>query len=239
MLNKNKIRNTTPFLPIMHHLQMFVAVFLVLWLNSSWKTPHLGSSGWKKAKEGEGITVFTRSVDASAIKEQKTVTYFNAPIENLSAIIGDIKNRKEWFKNCKSVEVVKKYGPGHFIYRMVIDMPFPLVNRELFQEMEIIHNTDNRNIVIRFETLPQYFPDQKGLVQIKKGYGSYTLTQQPDGLVKITLTSLNDPGKGVPAQFYNLFLAESPYRIMKHIKEESQKKNYSFSQNETRYFLKK
>ncbi len=175
---------------------------------------------WEKVIDKNGIVVFTRKIDSSLIKEQKTISTFHTSMDEMISLIKNIKNRKKWFKRLDSVEVLKEFNPNHYIFRMVINMPYPLTDKEIIQELQVIPDYLNEMVTIKFNCLPDYLPPDDDYLRIRQSYGHYELRENPDGTIHLFLISLSDPGKRVPAGLYNLFVAQAPYRLVLNFHKE-------------------
>lgn len=207
---------------ILKNLAGILTFFLILAPLTVFST---STGDWKKVIDKNGIVVYTREIDSSLIKEQKTISTFNISMDELVSLIKDIKNRKKWFKRLSNIEILKEFNPNHFIFRMIIDMPYPLTDKEVIQELQVIQDHLNKIATIKFSSMPDYLPPDDQYVRVRHSYGHYELRENPDGTIHLFLISLSDPGEGVPAGLYNLFVAKTPYKLILNFHEEVNKLN--------------
>jgi hypothetical protein len=202
-----------------------VGVFILLLFFSPLDVFSGTTGDWGKVIDKNGIVVYTRETGNSLIKEQKTLSTFQTSMDKLVSLIRDIKNRENWFKRLSSVEILKEYSPDHFIFRMILDMPYPLTDKEVIQELQIIPDSLHKKTRIKFNSRPEFLPPDDNYIRVLQSYGHYELKETAQGTVFLQLISFNDPGKGFPPALYNLFVAQAPYRLIRHFHEEINKMN--------------
>lgn len=217
-INGSKGTHTRPFI-------RSIPVVIILLTAFTSTAPDDGR--WKKARERDGITIHTRDVDSARVKEVRTTTRFNTSPSLLAFIIADVENRSRWFKQCESVKVIEELGPGHFIYRMMIDAPFPASDRDLVQEMKISQDPDSRIVTIILKARPDFLPQDEDYKRVPVGDGKWTISPNSGNYVDIIFTYLNDPGHGIPAGVVNLMITESPFQTMQHIKNDIESHTYT------------
>jgi hypothetical protein len=213
-------RNKQPRYFLIKISDCLAGVFILLLFFSPLKVFSDTTGGWEKVIDKNGIVVYTRKTGSSLIKEQKTISTFHTSMNELVSLIKNIKNREKWFRRLTSVEILKEFNPDHFIFRMIIDMPYPLIDKELIQELQVIKDHLNKMVTIKFSCRPDYLPPDDNYIRVRQSYGHYELRENPDGSIHLFLISLSDPGKGVPPGLYNLFVAQAPYRLILNFHEE-------------------
>jgi len=204
----------------------YLGISVLVLLLSAFSATIPEENEWTKAREKDGIVVHTRDVDSVRVKEVKTTARFHTSLSLFTTIVADIENRSRWFKNCDSVQILDTMARGHFIYHMFIDAPFLIADRDLVQEMKITQDPKTRTVTITLTARPEYLPPNKNFVRIPVGHGQWVISSASENWVDIEFTYLNDPGKGIPPAFFNMFIAESPFRTMQYIHEEIKKGTY-------------
>jgi len=185
------------------------------------------NKGWKKEREEQGITVYSRTNDQFSLKELKAVTIINnSSVQVISAIILDIENRQEWFGSCKSVEILETRDRGNFIYQIKINAPFPVEDRDAVQEIKTRQDLSTGEVIIYISSLQGYLPEEDSYLRMPLSRGKWILKPLNKELVEVEHTYLNDPGGSIPENLYNYAISLRIYRMVQKLIAETKRGNY-------------
>lgn len=174
---------------------------------------------WKKIKTEEGITVWTKDVKGSEVKQFKAKAKFDVKLSNIVAALRDVERMHLWYGRVKSVKVLDVLSDSEAIYLLEYMLPLPFKNR--------------------YSTLKgvMKFDPQKKLAKIETGYIDYShkmkekgplitrirslweLEGHDDGTVSVTHEGFLDPGGNVPIWAINKDVVESPLKSLKALKQ--------------------
>jgi len=174
---------------------------------------------WDFVKEKDGIKIYTRIEPNNSLKSFKGEAIFHAPAEKVCAMLGNAKNTDWWDKGISDIKELA-YEENKFVqYYLVYNMPWPLTNRDLVAETRIKTDpvTDDRSFTAK--PLADVVPEKSNLVRIRNYRQTWTVQPMDKGDVHVTLEGFIDPGGNIPAWFYNLVIAETPWRAIHSLRE--------------------
>jgi hypothetical protein len=193
---------------------------LVLFFLLSHFTFHLSAQSADCAlkKEKDGVKVYTCKSDTSKFRSLKAEFQIkNISIEELKVFLFTVPTYLKWQYNVLEASLVKKISDTEMIYRVVIDAPWPVDNREMIvQFTAAIHNQDHADFYIR--TVDNDIPKQDGLVRVPYSQASWTITRINDSLQVIYRMNI-DPGGYVPPLLVNMAMADGPHQSFRNLKQ--------------------
>ncbi len=181
---------------------------------------------WKFQGEKEGIKTYKADVSNSKIKAIKLETIFQAPLNQLVAVLLDIKSSPEWAYKTKSAIILKQVSPTEVYYYTELSMPWPVVNRDFVGHLIATQNPSTKIVTIDGPVVPDYVPKKKDLVRIEKSVGKWVLTPINDRETKVEYSLQVDPGGGAPAWLVNLFASEGPTQSLKNLRAQLKKPDH-------------
>jgi hypothetical protein len=169
-------------------------------------------------KEKEGIKVYTCKSDTSKFRSlQAEFIIEDKSIEELKTFMFTVSNYTNWQYDATEARMLKKINENEMIYRVVIDAPWPVDNRELIVQFStIVHDADHANFYIK--TVSSDFPVSDDLVRIPFSQASWDIIRKNNSLHVIYHMNI-DPGGYVPAFLINMAMAEGPYKSFKSLKK--------------------
>jgi hypothetical protein len=181
---------------------------------------------WKLAKNVNGITLYTASDPAYAVKGVKAELEFDARLPQLIAVVMDVDHYSGWVYQCKQSKLLKRLSKQELIYYHVTDAPWPVDDRDLISKFSIKKNSPNE-VEITSGNLDNYMPVQPGFVRVKKTNAYWKFTQQANGKVHAEYRLFLDPGGSVPAWIMNLFITNGPYETFLNMKKQVNDPQYA------------
>ncbi len=183
-------------------------------------------TNWQFRGEKEGIKTYNAEVPNTKIKALKLETTFQAPLNQLVAVLLDIKSSPEWAYKTKSATVLKQVSPTEVYYYTELNMPWPVTNRDFVGHLTATQNPNTKVVTIDGPVVPDYVPKKKDLVRIEKSVGKWVLTPINDHETKVEYSLQVDPGGGAPAWLVNTFASEGPTQSLKNLRAQLKKSNH-------------
>lgn len=169
-------------------------------------------------KDKDGIKVFTCKSDTSKFRSLKAEFVIeNKSIEELKAFMFNVPNYLKWQYDAIEASMLKKISEDEMIYRIVIDAPWPVTNRELIVKFSTaIQNESHANFYIT--TIKSDFPPHEDLVRIPYSQASWTVNRINNDLHVIYQMNI-DPGGYVPPFLINMAMADGPHESFRNLKK--------------------
>ncbi|EQA46958.1 polyketide cyclase/dehydrase [Leptospira broomii serovar Hurstbridge str. 5399] len=180
---------------------------------------------WDLAKEKNGVTVHTRNVEGSELKEFRGKTKVKASLNSVLALLDDNPSYTTWLKDCKKSEAIKILNPKERYIYILNGVPWPLDDRDF-----IVHSTfslDKATGAVTYTLRPaanSIVPEKKGIVRGKiKGYWKFV----PKGdEVEVTYQVHSEPGGSIPSSIANFVVVDIPYETLRKMKDKLEEPKY-------------
>ena len=173
-----------------------------------------------------GVTVWKVAVPNSNIVGFQAQTVINHPINRVAEALADTDNSDEWLPRIGKITTLQRDSVANRVdLHMVIDLPFPLNDRELYIT-SVAKRDAKGDLWISNDLMknpPKANPD---LVQITEYKGGWKLEKVGSNKTKVTLTGHADPAGAIPTFISNLFATQQPYEMMINLKKQSDKARY-------------
>jgi hypothetical protein len=181
-------------------------------------SPVLFSQSWEFIKEKDGIRVYTRQEKNSSLKSFKGVMDLNSSMERICSMIGNPNNREWWDKNLSQVKVLS-IEKNHYSFYMVIDLPWPVTDRDLCVETRISTDSVSGIRTVYAEQLLNVVPENPDLVRITKYWQKWTIQPRENNIIHLELEGFADPAGSIPAWLYNMVITGTPLKIMREVQQ--------------------
>ncbi len=193
---------------------VFISIILVFTINLS------GQNTWTFTKEKNAIKVYTRPVAGSKLKECRTLTTINAPINKVFRIIRNVEDAAAWIDKVIYTKELKS-GKNYYISYEVIHLGHGIKDRDLVT-LNTIEHLGGGAIKIIITSASSAYPEQKDKIRIKKIHGYWLLQPLGKSKTKVTYQFFSDP-QNIPAWIINTFISESPYKTMLNLRRLAQR----------------
>jgi hypothetical protein len=169
-------------------------------------------------KDKDDIQVYTCKSDSSKFRSLKAEFVIeDTSIEELKEFLFTVSNYMKWQFDVTEATMLKRINEDEMIYRVVIDAPWPVDNRELIVHFAIgLQEADRANFTIN--TVPSDLPIQEDLVRIPYSKASWDITRV-DHSLHVTYRMNINPGGNVPAWLVNLAMADGPHESFRDLKK--------------------
>ena len=171
------------------------------------------NQSWELKKDQDSIKVYIRNVDNNT-KEYLAETIINSDIDKIFKTITDFDNSYRWMYKLNSSKILEKSDTLMYVY-FVVDMNWPLKNRDLISDAVITQNENKIRIVMN--SYPDYMPEKEKLIRIKQSRSIWNLEKIDDEYTKVALQSYAVV-EGIPTFIMDLFILDSPMYSMTQLR---------------------
>jgi hypothetical protein len=194
-----------------------ILILLVCLLSSAGK---LTAQEWEFAREKDGIKVYTRHEQESNLKSFKGEVDIEGDITTISALIEDVKNFDRWDEDVSEIRVLEQEEGKMLKYYVVYDVPWPFKDRDLCVEAVIAEDqsTGSKQIVAR--SVPEAVPFSEETERIVEYWQRWTIQPTGNGTVHLVVEGFADPAGDIPAWIVNMAITDTPFNMLKSIKDE-------------------
>lgn len=195
--------------------QVVFSIFTFLLLHST----H-AQSNWQLEKNKDGIKIWNRKTESSALKEFKVSMVLNTTPEEVIEFLKKTSLYDKWMYkvNKGSVKVIKKVNNDDYYTYMTISAPF-IKSREAITHM-VFQPTDSKGVtMINLDGAPNLLPKNNTYVRVDKMVAYFKITPLGNGKVELTHQALSSPGGNIPDALVNLSSVDCPYYMFTRIRE--------------------
>jgi hypothetical protein len=176
-----------------------------------------GQGKWDLKKDENGIQVYTRKAAKGNIKELRVVCELDATKAQLISTLENINDYNSWVYSNKKSTVLKTINPQNIIYYTQSHLPWPIKDRDLVVELNIMPTADVLNV--QAKSLPDYLPKDVNFIRVPYSLAQWKVTQAPNNKLKVDYTFSIDPGGSIPSWIVNATLTIGPYNSFVKLKE--------------------
>jgi hypothetical protein len=173
-------------------------------------------SNWELQKDKDGIKVYTKSNETSKLKSSKAEMVVDKKADRILEIISDISRYTEWNPKTISAETIKMKNNDDFYYRTVVKAPM-VSNRDLVVHVQVKRKSKDY-IVVEMIGVPDFIPEEKGLVRMPEYKGVYHLKTQQNGKTQVILEYMANPGGKLPDWLVNTAAVDVPFEIFTNLR---------------------
>ena len=188
--------------------------------------PLAAQSDWKLRKEKDGIQVFFRDGENTAIKELMIKARIEGTVSAATALMSDVEYFPDWVDNCIEARVISRRSATDYTYYQLIKFPWPFANREFVMHCRINQDPKTHAVYFRSIAMPDAHPPVKGNFRVQQTESQWKM--QPDGPehLQIEYRLKTDPGEGLPAWVVNMALEKGPINTVRFMRETLGKEPY-------------
>lgn len=194
-------------------LALFLAMFLVL------LSPMAYAKSGTPTINKNGISVWKQPVPNSKVLGFKAKTVIDATPKQIMAVIMDINSYTRWIPRTLSAVNFPEQRENNLpkVYT-IIDMPFPLADRELLIASKITQDPNGTVYVTNKLTNVQGVEPNKKFIRVTSYSGTWLL--EPNGKkTNVTITGHADMAGGLPKWVANMFVTDQPYEMLYNLKK--------------------
>jgi hypothetical protein len=166
---------------------------------------------WEIDRDKGGIIVYTKEEEGSAFKSFKAVITIQASTDEIVEVLKNADDYTKWYGYTNTSALLKEEGDTQYNYVETI-FPWPYSNRDMVYRMSV-NVSANGAVKILLKGIPDYLPEKRGIVRMKKAEG-YILLQPLDGKTEVTYVFHSEPGDNIPPWLANNSIGELPFRTL-------------------------
>lgn len=176
----------------------------------------------RKQDDDLDITVQVRATD-NGFGEFRAVTRVTSTLSAFIALFRDVEHMPEWVDSTASVETLARPTPGEDYSYTVIDLPWPLRDRDTVLHTQVSQDAETLAMTFDITGLPDYVPENKEYIRIPMVDSTWTFTPIGGGRVEVEFRASANLGgmmaRGPMKKIQNRLLWESPYKTLVALRE--------------------
>ena len=166
------------------------------------------------------IKVWTYQTENNPVFQYKAETTFDVPLERAVAVVLDVERTPQWVPYVAKAQLLSRdEKKGEFILYMLLDLPFPLKDRDLVIKGKMNKNADG-SISVKNNAIKNSYPERPNVIRLNQYTGDWTLQRLTNNKVKVMTTGYADPAGSIPLSFVNMFVQQQPYQMLMKMKKE-------------------
>ncbi|MFK7932603.1 MAG: START domain-containing protein [Saprospiraceae bacterium] len=194
-------------------------LFLLLLIASSFTSFAQSEAKWELKSQKEGISVYSRELPNSNLKELKMTSTAQSSTQAFIKILEVIQTNPDWLDAEFEVKRIKVNEEGIPINHSKIDFPFPVSDRDLVSSAQVIEDKETGVVTVKSEAVAGILKEKSGYVRMSRFLSRWILTPQGDGMLNIEYFLQSDPGGAIPTWVVNMLSSVGPFKTFKAIKE--------------------
>ena len=187
-------------------LPLLVAVSTLIWADAK--------PDFTVEKQKNGVTVYTRKIEGSALKEFKGVTSIKTSLTSLIALMDDTAAYTQWLHNVTEAKLIQKINYYERITYTVIHAPWPVSDRDTITYSKITQDPKTKVITINLKGMPDKMPPQGGRVRVPALKGFWQFIPNKSGSVTVIYQVHSEPGGSIPDAIANSTTTDIPYNTL-------------------------
>lgn len=152
---------------------------------------------WAFEKEKDNIRIYTRAVENSDFAAIRASAVMKTDSESVAAALGDGDGCAKWRLMCKSSRVLEVTSDVERLIYMVLDLPWPLSDRDVVMRSITSIDTDKKTAIISLNSDSAAYPAQKNVRA--ECNGRFVITVRGDNEVEVAYEMHADLGGNISA----------------------------------------
>ena len=173
-------------------------------------------ASWKLDKNQDGIRVYTKAKKDSEFKAFKAIVLVDASVDEIIELLKNADRYTEWYGYTKTSKLLNHENGVQYNYVETM-FPWPYKNRDMVYRMSMNAGYPEE-VKISLVGIPDYIPEKKGIVRMKKAKG-YISLQSLNDKTQVTYEFHSEPGDNVPKWLANNSIAELPFKTLFGLRE--------------------
>lgn len=205
-------------------LFLIVSAFLLLSFPGILCADNEDQNVWQLDKEKNGVKSYSRLKKGRSVKEFRSISVINYPIEVLLEVIIDVPSYPKWMPDCLEATILKEFHKGlergNYYIHLIYDGIWPVKNRDIV--MESIPKTDwGKGVsVIKLKKLDSYpVPMRKGVVRVRDFESEFRFQYLERNKTKVMFTTYIDVGGKVSPKLAAMQTGTVPHKTLINMAE--------------------
>ncbi|NPD46805.1 MULTISPECIES: START domain-containing protein [unclassified Lentimicrobium] len=179
----------------------------------------------KIVKQSDGISVYKVKNAHETLNRIIARTQVSSNYMDVLCLIKDFGHQKDWIYSNHDAFVLDSIGPYRWIYYGVSETPWPILDRDVVAEVELMIDETQKRITVHSVAKPDLIPPSDELVRIQMMDSKWKITKIGENSTVVVMDILIDVGGAVPHWLVNLFSSNGPMGTFKNLKKELKKPN--------------
>jgi hypothetical protein len=168
--------------------------------------------------EDKDISVFTRTVDGSPLKEFKGVTHIKTDVSAFVALLRDTDSATDWMHNVKDFKVMTRPSDTENVVYTVNNTPWPVTDRDAYIR-SVMTATATGAVTSSLTAEPEFKEANEDYIRMPELKGSWVFTPQAEGMVEVVYQVHANPGGSLPDWLVNTIVVETPMNTLSNLQE--------------------
>jgi hypothetical protein len=183
--------------------------------------PAAAEEDWTLAKSEDGVTVYTRVVSGSPIKEFRATTVVPAPLKDVLRWWRDPSTFPEWINRC--VEARRVVGEsGATGNHLKFNFPFPASDRDVVIAAKMVEESAN-HVVYEGSNVEGIVPETRGYVRVPELRSRWEFRAKGEAATEVSYRQHMDAGGRLPAFILNRASIDNPFRTLQGLTRYAEK----------------
>lgn len=174
---------------------------------------------WHLKKNEQGISVYTRHIEGSRLKELKSDFQVKSSLSSIVSLLCDFDAYPEWVYRCEKSYAIKKISNFEYVQYQTVKAPWPAEDRDIVMHKKLTQDPVTKVIIQRVNGMPDYIPKDGDHVRVSLFKAVWVITPLKNGMVNLEYQLLVDPGGNIPTWMVNLAVVDGPFDSEVKMKE--------------------
>jgi len=166
----------------------------------------------------EGVFVYIRRVEGSAIVEYRASILVDAPLDKVVALFEDDEKVPLWFYHGVRANVVEQPDDVTRVYYFVARLPWPISARDTVFQRTKSRDPGTGEIEYTLKSLPDRLPRKRGIVRVIYLKSSWRFIPLSDGHTEIYFQQHTRPEGFIPPFVVNQLVVNVPFYSLKNFR---------------------
>lgn len=150
-------------------LLQYGLLILLLITKAASVAANMDDVSWLLVKDKQGVKLYTATIAGSDYVAVKAVTKVDATMDTMVAVLGDGEGCNQWRELCRSSTVLQNLPNSQRYIYMVLNMPWPLSDRDMVIHSKATLAADNKAFIVNFTSAHDSYPMQDHVRAISSG----------------------------------------------------------------------
>ena len=204
----------------------FAVLFLIILLGGI--SVFSSNSSWKLAINKAGIKIYTRPVEGFPLEEFRGITEINTDLATIERVLRDVSSQPKWMADCMHAKVLKTFNTDHVVCYNVIDLPWPLDNRDLLINTQFVKSADGKELAVNMTVYSEdIIPVSKKYVRIRQFRAVCRVKELSENKCFVEYINRVNPMAPLPDSLANSFAKDNPFNTLRGMKRMVKLSKYS------------
>lgn len=182
---------------------------------------------WQWLGEKRGIRLWKLQIPGQSLPGFRGQTVIGASLEEIAEELVDVRHHTEWMHRCAESWIYERQSDTKgIVYNRTSAAPWPVWDRDVVLEVELLYNHDRTGLTIRFRNLKDKLrPVPDRVVRMPRLVGFYKLTQLTPTHTRVLYQVEADIGGSIPDWIAHEVARDLPYYTLLSLRERVEDKH--------------